>query len=477
MKQDIDRWKLQQQIFEEAYDLPRAQRHAFLKERCGEDLDLIKEVDNLLCQSEESDPPPIVDLLHYKDRQPKVGDRLDGYRLLSQLGNGGMGYVYLATADDDTKVAIKVIRSTLLTDSLIRRFQRERAIMGGLNHPYIAKILDHGMDAQHQRPYIVMEYVEGIPIDAWVQEQKLTLLERLHLFKQLCDGVLYLHQRTVIHCDLKPSNILVTPDGKIKILDFGISRYLEQDDDHTNWEARPLSRNYASPEQVLGEPLNSSSDIYSLGVIFYQIVTSHLPYDFKDNSQREILKKWNSKPEQPKTFLYKEDADSIRLEDLDHCVMKAIALEPRDRYENISQLKDDLNFVLEGLPLLTSSRYQVYFANIIRNQALKIALAICGLVLVFMTYTTYLVQHSQLVSEKQRAENWHQFATLSLEVMTREDVHKLEAKVRDQFREQPESLAWALHQLVQFYEELGASDHALRLRQERQDLGLDTEKE
>ena len=212
------------------------------------------------------------------------GRRIGPYRILREIGHGGMGTVYLAERADGQyrkRVAIKLVNPHLGTAEILRRFRNERQVLAALDHPNIARLLDGGT-TEDGRPYLVMEYVEGVAIDTWCDSRKLAVRDRLKLFRKVCAAVQYAHDQQVIHRDIKPGNILVTTDGTPKLLDFGIAKVLNRELSAETLETTigsgPMTPEYASPEQVRGERIGPASDIYALGVVLYQLLTGQLPY-------------------------------------------------------------------------------------------------------------------------------------------------------------------------------------------------------
>jgi serine/threonine protein kinase len=257
------------EVFEKAVELNGEEREAFLDDACADDAALRREVGSLLAADEASDgflERPVVE--HRFDRSPdatggeRARRRIGHYRLLRRIGEGGMSEVYLAVRADDEyqkRVALKIVRHDLDRDDMLRRFRTERQILAGLDHPNIAKLLDGGT-TEEGLPYFVMDYIDGVPIDEYADRHRLTVRERLDLFRTVCSAVQYAHQNLVIHRDIKASNILVTPDGVPKLLDFGIAKLLKPDQfaqsvEYTATWLRPMTPLYASPEQIQGKPI------------------------------------------------------------------------------------------------------------------------------------------------------------------------------------------------------------------------------
>ena len=277
---------------------------------------------------------------------PAPESRLGPYEILRELGVGGMGSVYLArrTGDFELIAAIKVLQPGLDTAFFLERFAQERQILATLDHPNIARILDGGR-TDDGRPYFVLEYVEGVPLDIYCA--KLTIPQRLALFRQVCAAVHYAHQHLIIHRDLKPTNVLVTADGVPKLLDFGIAKLLTEDTSapRTRADLRLMTPEYASPEQVRAGRLSTASDVYALGVMLYQLLTDKLPYEFAEHTYAEYDRLICQTPPRPPS------AHRPMAADLEQIVLMALRKEPERRYASAEQFSEDVRRYLEGLPV------------------------------------------------------------------------------------------------------------------------------
>ncbi len=376
-------------IFESACDLEEPKRDEFLRSACADDPDLLAQVRSLLdChQKAESfiEQPALAEADIPKLRQPVgnlEGQLLGPYRILRCIGTGGMGSVYLAARADaafEKQVAVKVVHTGVVGDLVRSRFEHERQILARLDHPNIARILDAGT-TDDGLPYFVMEYVEGVPLDEYCDDRSLSTPRRLKLFLDLCSAVQYAHQNLIIHRDLKPTNVLVTPDGVLKLLDFGIAKLLDPSaPDQTQTLVRMLTPEYASPEQVLGLPVSTASDVYSLGVLLYLLLTGHLPYRVKGGAPfgiervvcetepekpsvkvgaaEEVTRKGQVHQLTPEEVSQTREGDPERLRrrlkgDLDSIVLKALRKEPQHRYGSVDQLAEDIRRHLEGAPVI-----------------------------------------------------------------------------------------------------------------------------
>lgn len=378
-----EKWEQIKELLGSALEQEPGQRNAFLRAACGADDTLRAELEALLAAYDSEKSVPAEPLPGRSRNAPDVaGTQLGPYRVIREIGVGGMGAVYLASRADDTfnkRVAIKLVQAGVNTEEILRRFRHERQILATFDHPNIAKLLDGGT-TEHGLPYFVMDYVEGTRIDEYCESHKLNVSERIRLFRGVCSAVQYVHQNLVVHRDLKPGNILVTPDGVPKLLDFGIAKLLKPEMftslmDATRIEFRLMTPGYASPEQVRGEPVTTASDVYSLGVILYELLTSLRPYRVKTDSPAEILRAvCDQDPEKPSTAVTRPQEtgqtktltpemiaaergtlpDKLKKQlsgDLDTIVAKALRKEPQRRYASVEQLSEDLRRHLEGLPV------------------------------------------------------------------------------------------------------------------------------
>jgi eukaryotic-like serine/threonine-protein kinase len=277
------------EIFSEALELPEAERLQYLTQTCGDDKDLRSEVESLLASFEKSEEfieTPAFSVNQITQQTTQFGN----YKIIKEIGQGGMGTVYLAERSDgqfEQKVAIKIVRQTYADSEIIRRFKNERQILAKLQHPNIASLLDGGINESGQ-PFLAMEYVEGKNIAEFCKD--LSVKNRLKLFLKVCKGVAYAHRNLVIHRDIKPSNILVNHENEPKLLDFGLAKLSEKDSHTTQTGMRALTPAYASPEQLKGETITTASDIYSLGVVLYELFTETRPFETDGKSFEEIVR-------------------------------------------------------------------------------------------------------------------------------------------------------------------------------------------
>ena len=414
-----ERWAQIKQAMQAALDLPEANRRAFLESACAGDAALRAEVESLLAAHNQASG--FLDVAASPPEPPDpgylaAGTRLGPYVLVQSIGEGGMGMVYQALREDISKlVAIKVVKRGIESEFLLSRFANERQILAHFDHPYITKFLDSGLTGDG-RPYFVMEFVAGQQIDVYCDDRHLGTRPRLELFLKVCAGVEYAHRNLVVHRDLKPRNILVTPEGDPKLLDFGIAKILEEDPVTGTLHAtvtvlRMMTPAYASPEQARGEPVSTSSDVYSLGVLLYELLTGHAPYRLAGRTPHEAAELiCHAEPTLPSTVVRRtepadaatgseavtpesisaaRDAGPARLVrslsgDLDNIVLKALQKKPEQRYRSVEQLAEDIRRHLDGRPVLARAATWRYRAGkfVGRHTAGVIAASLVALSLV-----------------------------------------------------------------------------------------------
>src|SRR5499427_831217 len=385
-------WQQLNEIFAAAMELEPQRQGEFLQQACAGDAYLQREAEAMLAASQQAERHGFLNgnvfaagaqVLAANEIPP--GTIIGPYRVVEEIGRGGMGAVYLASREGfQQQVALKIIKRGMDTESIVRRFVLERDVLASLNHPNIARLLDGG--TANGLPFIAMEYVEGNIITDFCDQHRLTIDERLALFRKVCAAVTYAHQNLVVHRDLKPSNILVTRDGEPKLLDFGIAKLLSADQfgytiEPTAAGAGLMTPEYASPEQIRGEKVTTSSDIYSLGVLLYEMLCGHRPFRFKSRSAGEVLQVISERqPAAPSTaastrqeLVTPDDSATRRIlspdtvaemrsdkpnrlkrklaGDLDNIVLMALRKEPDRRYSSVQQFADDVRRHLEGIPV------------------------------------------------------------------------------------------------------------------------------
>ncbi len=392
-----ERWAQIEDLLERAENLEPSQRTKVLKEWCDGDEELYLQVERFASEGQETKQfleSPITalgseQLWQNLDKQfdNMEGRIIGGYKIVSELGRGGMGAVYLAERADgefEQTVAIKIIKRGMDTDEIVSRFRYERQILARLHHPNIAQLYDGGV-TEEGLPFIVMEYVEGIPIDEYAREKKLSIRERLRLFQPICEAVQYAHRNLIVHRDIKPGNILVSNEGRVKLLDFGIAKILEEDEDRsapiTKEQGRRLTPEYAAPEQIRGDRVTPSTDVYALGVILFELLTGRRPYTFDSRMLKDIEKVVTEEdPSRPSTIVMrpssskgKDDSADSKLDssilsgerasspqalkkmlrgDLDAITLMALRKDPDRRYSSAAELSLDIGSFLRGRPVV-----------------------------------------------------------------------------------------------------------------------------
>jgi len=366
------RWTRIEELFNDVVELPPPEQRRALEAACVDDTELRAAVEKLLRAhgQDVSRVRKVVD--HAIGADPvanaRAGENLGSYTLVRSLGEGGMGSVYLAQRSDDVhaaEVAVKILKGPAVEGDRARRFRAERHILADLNHPGIARLLDGGTTVDGA-PYLVMEYVDGQPIDDYCVAKELSTRATVELFRAVCDAVQFAHGRLVVHRDLKPANILVTAGNTPKLLDFGIAKLIDQDldADVTQTGFRPMTPNYASPEQVRGDAITTSTDVYALGVLLYELLTGVLPYPGGAQAARALEDAiLGHAPTAPSVAVTQETPRRTATDggrnttarglrgDLDTIVLKALQKDPARRYASVEQLSEDLGRHLVGLPV------------------------------------------------------------------------------------------------------------------------------
>jgi tetratricopeptide (TPR) repeat protein len=389
---DAERWPELNRLFDAAIAREPEERSAFLHEACAGDPALLNRVARLAAAHDAArriDTGAMAAPPQGTSDAPDtaaIGAPFGAYRAIREIGHGGMGVVYLAVrADDqfDKQVAIKLIKRGIDTDAVLRMFRHERRILAELDHPNITRLLDAGTTAEG-RPYFVMEYVDGLPIAEYCRSRALPIRDRLELFRRVCAAAAYAHRHLVVHRDIKPSNILVTADGEPKLLDFGIAKLLdvERGGETTLGAVTPMTPDYASPEQLGGLPVTTLSDVYSLGMVLYELLSGQQPWSGEGGpraADREPLP-----PSAVATAAGFGNAPVSRVRrrlkgDLDTIVLMALRAAPDRRYQSVEQLSDDLGRHLTGQPVAARRDAALYRTlKFIRRNALACAAA-CAL--------------------------------------------------------------------------------------------------
>ena len=530
---DPARWKRIEALLDEALDLDPSEREAHVRKKAGDDEELLAQVIKMLRASgdvetflESSGRGELETVLArmasaVEETSPDhtEPDRAGPYRLIRKLGRGGMGQVYLGVRDDEAYkryVAVKVIRRGMDTEDILKRFRVERRILASLNHPGIAQLLDGGA-TDDGVSYFVMEYVDGEPITKYCDDNRLSLRDRLQLFQKVCAAVHYAHQNLIVHRDLKPSNILVTKDGEVKLLDFGIAKFLNPDltgytVPMTRTEQRVMTPEYASPEQVRGNSLTTASDVYQLGVLMYELLTGHRPFTFQTRVQGEIEKIiLEQSPEKPSTMISKvvdaKEAATLTATDvsaqrraplanlrkqlagdLDRIVLMALRKEMDRRYQSADQLQKDIASYLAGRPVSAQDDTLGYRVGkfVQRN---KLAVGSAAVVALLLIVISIVAVRSAVITERQReqialeAEKSREVIDFLVDLFEKADPEYSQGRdrtvremidigaedVRDRLADHPEVQSELMRVLSLVYAGLGEAGTGLELAQQAYD--------
>jgi len=384
------KWDEVERVFLAVVDLPPSEQTALLEEMCEGDPQLRTEVESMLRADTTSESvfasafatAVKKEAASFLDPSRLEGSRIGPYRLIHEIGRGGMGSVYLAARADDeyqSNVAIKLVREGFDTDFVLRRFRGERQILARLQHPNIGRLLDGGT-TENEIPYLVMEYVQGSRITTYATEQRLSVEDRVRLFLPVCSAVEYAHRAFIVHRDLKPGNILVDATGAPKLLDFGISKLLhcEVPDEVDTRDVAMATPDYASPEQIVGDPVTPASDVYSLGVVLYELLTGIRPHRMAHATAQEVEREICLTPvARPSEAVRGDRRLGRRLAgDLDAIILCAMRKDPQQRYASVERLASDLQRYLERRPVTARPESFGYrAAKFIQRHRAPIALA------------------------------------------------------------------------------------------------------
>ena len=520
---DADRYRRAGEIFDAALERPTEQRQSFLERACATDLALREEVERLLEHDHQTagllDRSPIQ--LTPEDlagpHRLAAGTRLGNYRVSHVIGQGGMGVVYLASRDDDEfqrQVAIKVGRDREIQAQGSWRFHRERQILARLEHPNIARLYDGGTTEDGQ-PYLVLEYVDGLPIHTYCDQQRLPIAQRLELIIKVCSAVQFAHRNLVVHRDLKPSNILVDDHGEPKLLDFGIAKLLTSDSANdglqtTRDHQRILTLFHASPEQILGQPITTASDVYCLGLVLYELLCGISPFaedsptsyerfrnasEFEPPRPSQTLGQGASAPGQEGLVSIAKAMEIAQLRstslaglrkalrgDLDIILEKALRREPEQRYATANELAEDLSRHLQNRPITAGAPGTGYrLRKFLRRHRAPVLVAaistslIVGLVIAFIF--TLMAQVDRTARERQKAERLVTFLTETFAVTNpdqtvgetvtaRELLDSGAQRIATELQGEPEVQAMMLDAMGQIYHQIGLLEPARELLQQ-----------
>lgn len=508
-------WKNVKEIFLAASERSFEERAKFIAESCSEDIELKNEVESLLA-AHDSDADfietPAVDLSSILSNETTngAGKTLGNYKIVREIGRGGMGAVFLAVRVDHEfhkRVAIKVLQRGMDTEDVLQRFRQERQILAALEHPFITRLLDGGM-SKDGLPYFVMEYVEGEPLDKYCDEHRFSIEERLKLFCKVCSAIAYAHQNLVVHRDLKPSNILITKDGEPKLLDFGIAKFLNpelssQTIAPTATFVRLMTPEYASPEQIRGRNISTASDIYSLGIILYKLLTGQNPYRFQNITPQEIERVvCETEPLRPSSCVLSDSQNSSTQTneqatkdkgqrtnslkgDLDNIILTALRKEPERRYKSVADFAEDIKRHLSGLPVSARpNTFRYRTEKFIRRNKIAVAAAsliflaiVGGLVTSLWQAENIRRQRDLANAEKLKAERINKFLQQMLSfsnqsitsispvaqnknVTVNEMLDKIEPRVEAELADQPEVRSQILRTIGSAYASQGIYDKA-----------------
>ncbi len=504
------RWKQIKQLFEETLSQTEADRSAYLDAASQGDPELKSEVVSLLDSHTRSgkflEPPEgsAHALASGSHADPYIGRLFGPYRIEKLIGHGGMGAVYEAMRVDgefQKRVAIKLVRHAAISQELIERFHQERQTLARLDHPNIARLIDGGtttdLDGQGV-PYLILEYVDGVPLDEYCDQKRLTLAERLSIFRTVCDAVQYAHQNLIVHRDLKPGNILVTPTGVPKLLDFGIAKLIAADQqvepsNMTRVGLRFITVEYASPEQIKNEPITTASDVYSLGVLLYKLLTGRSPYTFKNRLPHEMTRTvCEQEPLKPSTnpqrvpllpSTHSIEASALRgvtpeklrrllSGDLDNILLKALQKDPHRRYVSVEQLSEDLRRHLEGLPVRAHQDSLGYrTTRFVKRHALGVSATMLVFLAVVGGVIGILWQANKAQKEAAKAEQINHFlqemlasadpAKSGKDVTVAQTLDVAVQRVDLELWDQPEIASSVLNTIGETYIALGLYDKAL----------------
>ncbi len=512
------RWARVEELFDAAAELPESERDAYLQRACQGDPELRAYIKSLL-KTDLAQVTVIEDAIRgalgkamdgLGERDHGAGERVGPYRIERTIGAGGMGVVYLAERDDrqfEQQVAIKLVRQRLLDPEVEHRLVAERQILADLDHPNIARLFDGGT-MPDGTPYLVMEYIDGVPIDDYCDQNCLDIAARLRLFRTVCTAIHYAHQNLVVHRDIKPSNILVTPEGLPKLLDFGIARLLDASGDATAGITREgaviLTPENAAPEQVRGEPITTATDTYALGVLLYRLLTGCPPYQVSMSRPTEIpaiicdvepmapsqkvrqltrpLPSGNLAPD-ARAVLASRGLNADRLArrlqgDVDNIVLMALRKEPQRRYRTVNEFAGDIERHLSSHPVLArADTWHYRTSRFVRRHVAAVSMAATLSVLLVMFAVTTSVQNKRIAEQRDTALEISAFLedifrepdpgnARGASITAREILEKGAGRISSQLGDRPAIQATLMSTIGRVYYNLGEYDQSVELLQE-----------
>ncbi|MGB5347721.1 MAG: tetratricopeptide repeat protein [Woeseia sp.] len=508
------RWARVELLFEEAASLPSSERAGFLQQQCDDDVALRTYVLSLL-ESDSADSTQVSDSIrdvldatldHLDYNASMIGTRIGPYRISQVIGSGGMGVVYLAERADDEykqKVAIKVVRQRLLDPDVGKRLLGERQILANLDHPNIAKLFDGGT-TEEGTPYLVMEYIEGVPIDEYCDQNRLTVSQRLALFRTVCAAIHHAHRNLVVHRDIKPSNILVTHEGTPKLLDFGIARLLDAENNLTDGLTRAgavmMTPENAAPEQVSNGPITTATDTYALGILLYRLVTACLPYTINLRSPRDIPRIiCESNPSLPSQIVRDPGGSALNTSaqraqqiaslrgttverlsrqlrgDIDNIVQMAMRKEPERRYRSVNEFAEDIRRHLESHPVLARpDTWRYRSSRMLRRHRAGAAMTASLIALLIAFATMVTLQNQRIAEERNAALEVSTFLeeifrepdpgnARGANVTAREILAKGAARVQTELQDRPAIKARLMSTIGRVYYNLGEYDRSIEM--------------
>ncbi len=417
-----DAFKIVKHLFDKSINLTQTEREKFFSTLTNSEKEYLDEVKSLITTYEKNpDFLEISNVVPSKKKEintkhPLIGKHIDKYLIEKEIGFGGSGIVFIGNRDDkefEQKVAIKILKQGLTSGYLIKRFEIERQALVKLQHPYIAKLFDGGRTVEGL-PYVVMELIDGIPVTEFCREKNLNVNEKLNLFLKICDAIYYSHQNLIVHRDIKPNNILVTNLGNPKLLDFGLAKLLNNetlsnDDTLTKTSLFHLTPEFASPEQIKGENISIVSDIYSLGVLLFLMLTDELPYKVNNLSPVALNKIFDDNKIKLPSAIAKNN-NKLQLYkklkgDLDIIIMKAMHKEPNKRYGSAKDFSDDINRYLKGLPIQAKQDSITYrFSKFVLRHKAAVLFSTIFLIFAFISLTALLYQVRIATKERNKAK-------------------------------------------------------------------------